>query len=298
VKFSNNPNKTYNGTPEDQNHPGFPDSTQEVPTGETPESITKTYTTGIKIQKVDENGEPIVSDVEFELSGQSVKKVVTKTETFTEDSNGTYYKLKNGTYTTIAPTSENTMIEAEAGATKGYVEDNEATGDDAVTADGKTYRPYAPATDAGKKIYVLKEGSADAYVSTTVKYKKTVTKKTEDSDATDHKMSEAVDSNGIVRFDGLGEGDYTISETRWPNGYNQVADVTLHITYNDGTPRFSAENATYEDGVLKIRVINKKGVALPSTGGIGTTIFYIVGGVMVAGAVVFLLTKRRVAGNE
>jgi fimbrial isopeptide formation D2 family protein/LPXTG-motif cell wall-anchored protein len=45
-------------------------------------------------------------------------------------------------------------------------------------------------------------------------------------------------------------------------------------------------------------ISNTKGTELPSTGGIGTTIFYIVGGGMVVGAVVFLLTKRRVAGNE
>jgi LPXTG-motif cell wall-anchored protein len=45
-------------------------------------------------------------------------------------------------------------------------------------------------------------------------------------------------------------------------------------------------------------ISNTQGTELPSTGGIGTTVFYVVGGGMVVGAVVFLLTKRRVSGNE
>ena len=265
VQFSNDPNKEYEGSPEDTNNPGFPDSQQDVPTGETPESKTITYSTGIEILKVDENGEPLTG-VTFELSGRSAKKVVTKTETFTvDDTNGTYYKLKNGTYTKTAPTSENTMIDAEAGATKGYVEDSEASGEGVITVGGKTYRPYRPADDAGKKIYVLKEGSKDAY-------------------ADEHN----------ARFDGLGEGTYTITETQTPSGYNTVSPVELTVTYNaNGEEKFSASGATYEDGVLKIRVVNKKGTELPETGGIGTTLFYIIGAILVLGAGILLVTRRR-----
>ena len=299
VKFSNDPNKTYDGSPEDQNHPGFPDSTKNVPTGETPESKTVTYSTGIKIQKVDANGEPLTSGVTFELTGQSAKKVVTKTETFTKDNeNGTYYKLKNGTYTKTVPTTTNTMIPAEAGATKGYVEDAEATGDDVIEIGDKKYRPYVPATDSGKNIFVLQEGSMDAYDSTD-KYAKSVSQKTVDSNVTDHKMSESVDANGLVRFDGLGAGTYTIAETAVPAGYNTAAPVSLTVTFNEnGEAKFSAEGATYEDGVLKIKVVNKKGTELPSTGGMGTTILYVAGGIMVLLAGVYLITKRRASKEE
>ena len=293
VKFSNDPNKIYDGSPEDENNPGFPDSKKDVPTGETPKSETKTYVTGIEILKVDENGEPLTG-VTFELTGQSAKKVVTKTETFTvDDTNGTYYKLKNGTYTTTAPTTENTMIEAEAGATKGYVEDAAASGSDVLIIGGKVYRPYVPNTDIGKKLYILKEGSKDAYADSH-KYVKTVTQKTVDSDVTDHKMSETVDAQGIVRFDGLGAGKYTITEIVTPAGYNTVAPVELTVTYNeDGTAKFSATGASYEDGVFKIKVVNKKGTELPSTGGIGTTIFYVVGAILVMGAGILLVTRRK-----
>ena len=297
VKFSNDPNQTYDGTPEDSNNPGFPDSTKNVPTGETPETETKTYVTGIEILKVDENGEPLTG-VTFELSGQSAKKVVTKTESFTvDDENGTYYKLKNGTYTKTAPTAENTMIPAESGATKGYVVDAEATGDGVITIGETKYRPYVPANDLGKSIFVLQEGSKDAYADEH-KYAKTVTQKTVDSDVTDHKMSEAVDAQGLARFDGLGAGTYTIKEIVTPAGYNTISDVSLTVTYNeDGTAKFSAEGATYEDGVLKIKVINHKGTELPETGGMGTTLFYLFGTILVIGAGVLLVTRRRMSIN-
>ena len=301
VKFSNDPNKTYDGEPEDTQHPGFPDSTKNVPTGETPETETITYSTGIKILKVDQNGEPLTSDVTFELSGQSAKKVVTKTEAFTvDDEDGTYYKLKNNTYTKVAPTTENTMIDAENGATKGYVEDNDASGEGVITIGEKKYRAYVPATDAGKHIYVLQEGSADAYADTH-KYAKTVTQKTVDSNVTDHKMSESVDSNGIVRFDGLGAGTYTIKETQTPDGYNTIPNFDVVVTYTaDGEAKFTttSSNVVYEDGVFKVKVINKKGAELPSTGGIGTTIFYVAGSILVLAAAILLITKRRMGADD
>lgn len=300
VKYSNDPNKTYDGEPEDENHPGFPDSTKNVPTGETPEEETITYTTGIKVVKVDANGEPLTG-VTFEISGQSAKKVVTKTETFTIDNeNGTYYKLKNGTYTKTAPTTGNTMIDAESGATKGYVEDAEATGEDVITIGDKKYRPYVPATDAGKHLYILQEGSADAYADSN-KYSKTVTQKTVDSDPTDHKMSEQVDANGIARFDGLGEGTYTVKETVTPAGYNTIADFNVVVKYNaEGEAKFSttSPNVTYEDGVFKVKVVNKKGTELPETGGMGTTILYVGGSILVLLAVILLVTKRRMNAND
>ena len=293
VKFSNDPNKIYDGSPEDSTHPGFPDSTKEVPTGVTPESTTITYTTGIEIQKVDENGEPLAG-VTFELSGQSAKKVVTKTESFEVDNEkGTYYKLKDGTYTMTPPTTENTMVPAENGATKGYVEDADASGEDVIIIGEKKYRPYVPETDTGKTLYILQIGSADAYADTS-KYKKTVAQKTIDSEVTDHKMSETVDANGLVRFDGLGAGTYTIKETGTPAGYNTVADSTVEVTFNEkGEAKFEVVGGVYEDGIIKLKVVNKKGMELPETGGMGTQMFYIFGVILVLSAGVLLVVRRR-----
>ena len=53
-----------------------------------------------------------------------------------------------------------------------------------------------------------------------------------------------------------------------------------------------------QDGLIEITVENSQGHTLPSTGGIGTTIFYILGGVLAVGAVVLLITKKRMASAE
>ena len=296
VKFSNNPDQTYQGKP-DNDGDGFPDQINTVPTGETPESETKTYVTGIEILKVDENGEPL-QNAKFEISGTSVKKVVTKTETFEEAADGNYYLLKDGTYTMVAPTTENEMVAAQAGATKGYVVDAEATGTGVIEIGGTKYRPV---TAGETPTHILKVGSKDAYQDITKKYKKVVTQKTVDADATDQKMEEQVDSNGLARFDGLGAGTYTITETQTPDGYNTIDPITVKVSYSDpdasGAPttRFEVTqgDATYEDGIIKITIVNKKGQKLPETGGIGTTIFYIVGTILVIGAGVVLITRRR-----
>ena len=52
------------------------------------------------------------------------------------------------------------------------------------------------------------------------------------------------------------------------------------------------------EGKIETKVINNAGAELPSTGGIGTTIFYIVGGILVLGAVVVLVTRKRMGAAE
>jgi fimbrial isopeptide formation D2 family protein/LPXTG-motif cell wall-anchored protein len=140
------------------------------------------------------------------------------------------------------------------------------------------------------------------YASQTIKYKKETQAvlHTKGTDAVDAKAF--VDANGELIFQGLGIGTYTISETVVPAGYNKAEDVVFTLTFDANNKVFISDNNTVTleaaTNMFKTTIVNNAGAELPSTGGIGTTIFYIVGGVMVAGAVVFLLTKRRVAGNE
>lgn len=114
---------------------------------------------------------------------------------------------------------------------------------------------------------------------------------------------------GKVSIDGL-KGTYYLKETKAPSGYNELtALVKIDIVETkDGTGAVTAATVngaelgatingdTYTSG--GVRVENKAGTLLPSTGGIGTTIFYIVGGGLVVGAVVLLITKRRAGSDE
>lgn len=119
------------------------------------------------------------------------------------------------------------------------------------------------------------------------------------------------DATGIFKFIGLDDGTYTLRETTTPTGYNTMADLALTIgatTANNQTWAGTASDALtaikltmnnnetagdVDNGTVSGSIINQKGSSLPSTGGIGTTMFYVGGGVLVAGAGVLLITKKR-----
>lgn len=118
------------------------------------------------------------------------------------------------------------------------------------------------------------------------------------------------DATGIFKFIGLDDGKYTLRETTTPTGYNTMADLTLTIgatTANNQVWSGTASDALsaikltmnstnidgdVDKGNVEGSIINQKGSSLPSTGGIGTTMFYVGGGVLVAGAGVLLITKK------
>lgn len=103
------------------------------------------------------------------------------------------------------------------------------------------------------------------------------------------------DATGIFKFIGLDDGTYTLRETTTPTGYNTMADLALTIgatTDNNQTWAGTASDAlsaikltiNNEDtagdtntGIVATKITNQKGSSLPSTGGIGTTMFYVGG---------------------
>ena len=103
-----------------------------------------------------------------------------------------------------------------------------------------------------------------------------------EADATEYTSGDDGKLDG--EFTGLADGTYTLVEKTTPSGYNTAEDKEITIAKGD----YSAGNLKQE-----ATVINKAGSVLPATGGIGTTLFYVVGSVLVIGAAVVLISKRR-----
>jgi fimbrial isopeptide formation D2 family protein/LPXTG-motif cell wall-anchored protein len=268
-KYSNNPNHDYDG-----DNPG-PEDDDVV--GTTPEKKTRTYTTSLKILKVDENGDPLAGAT-FELKGTALNRTVLTGTMFVEES----YEPKNGE-----------TIDATASYWK--------------LLDG-SYTTTNPATVTNNT----------QYESTEKKYYKV----TYDKDEVSTKNTDIVvvtDSNGVAEFVGLNEGnDYTLEEIAAPDGYNKI-DGKANITITWSDPEAMADGTTGKDQggftltatgdaafstaiqwngtdkQFEVKIQNNKGTQLPSTGGIGTTIFYILGGLLVIGAGVVLVSRRRMS---
>lgn len=103
---------------------------------------------------------------------------------------------------------------------------------------------------------------------------------------------------GKVRISGLGNGTYTLVETKQPDGYNKLKDPQTVTINSQNQENETAEGANVSKNDGGIQVVNLTGTELPETGGIGTTIFYVLGGVLMVGAVVLLVTRKRMRDAE
>lgn len=145
----------------------------------------------------------------------------------------------------------------------------------------------------------------------------TLTKKLKDGTTKNIAVVKSPDGKQFT-FKGLDDGEYTLTETVTPEGYNTIEPITFNVSANheinwDGTGNRSAllESLTGNKGTGEITftsdkgtgalttdIINKSGTVLPSTGGMGTTVFYVVGGGLMAVAVVLLVTKKRMENKR
>ena len=96
---------------------------------------------------------------------------------------------------------------------------------------------------------------------------------------------------GKVNIYGLAGKAYTLTEIKAPDGYNKlVTSETVNLA--DGSKTHATiVDSVYKDGGVVIE--NHAGTVLPSTGGMGTTLFYVIGGGLMVAAVVLLVTKKR-----
>ena len=225
--------------------------TPDNPSGDLPDKKTETYDTSVTINKVDGNNAALTG-AQFTLTSTdgSTKVVYTRENKYEAADDGTYYKLKDGTYTSEVPNGSATH-------------------------------------DA-------------AYDSTTQKYKLTSTATVMGEGQTATTVASYVGADGKLTFSGLAIGTYTIEETVVPAGYNKADNITFTISFDSTDKTFSSDNNKVSltgaaTNVFETTIQNQKGTELPSTGGIGTTIFYVVGSIMVVAAGVLLITKKRMS---
>lgn len=111
-------------------------------------------------------------------------------------------------------------------------------------------------------------------------------------------------ADGKFKFVGLDAGTYFLEETLAPAGYNKLAapvELKILATYENNAIKelkvdvgsVKVQNVDKANGSASIVIRNAAGSTLPSTGGMGTTLFYVLGSVMVLGAAVLLITKKR-----
>lgn len=126
------------------------------------------------------------------------------------------------------------------------------------------------------------------------------------------------DENGLFNIAGLDDGTYYLREIQAPAGYNLLEEdvkldiaattangqtwngnaadafTALTIAVNDGEP----QNGVRDTGIVNVTVENNQGATLPETGGMGTTLFYIIGGLLVVGAGILLVVRIRMRSHN
>lgn len=170
-----------------------------------------------------------------------------------------------------------------------------------VTTNTKTFKMDVFKYTENRNDKTKKDGLADA-VFTLKKVGKTNTinfvKETPDEINGDiYRVANTGDANittnksGKFTIKGLSAGTYKLEEAKQPAGYNKLSGPVTVVIDENGKVTVDGVDAD------PVKVENKTGTVLPSTGGAGTTMIYLIGGVLVLGSGVVLVTKRRVKGK-
>jgi LPXTG-motif cell wall-anchored protein len=264
VTYSNDPNNSGTGTtnPPSGENPPSEEPNPDTPTGTSVDKTARVYTAALQIVKQDANANRLTGAT-FGLLAKgnegTLTEVLTTKVTYVAADEGTdssiqkYYKLKDGTFVKVS---------------------------DEVNSEDRA-------------------DTVEYIVSKTEVSEELITVATANSEQTASYYQQEVGSDGVVVFQGLGAGKYTLSEVVSPSGFNRITDQEIVLVFDKNTQKFTISgietglSSDAVDGVFTYYCENKVGSALPTTGGIGTTIFYVVGTILVLGAGIALVTRRR-----
>jgi fimbrial isopeptide formation D2 family protein/LPXTG-motif cell wall-anchored protein len=328
INYSNNPSTTYVGVKPDDNpdnpsNPGGDEpSTKESESsmGSSEWDTVYVYTGALKIIKIDETGNRLAG-AKFKIVPKkdangnalaTVNKVVKTTSKMTpykfyveatdkeewlKESSNWYIKMFDGNF------------EKSSGGTPAleYVKYNKNGEDHVMAIDGAYYHNTTDGTYDEK----MKEGKT--YEQLPVIYTKTTTPETIDQPTT-ATWEGVVGDDGELLITGLPAGQYEIVEVEAPSGYNKLASnisMKLEFSVNSslettwtylfdttGGTNYVESDQKADGGIGVERIKNNAGTTLPTTGGMGTKLFYLLGSILLIGASILLISKRRMNNNN
>lgn len=213
------------------------------------------------------------------------KIVVTYSATLTEEAVIAGEGNKNETWLEYGDDNEINKTPTSTTTTYTYEFDLVKTDSDKKVLTGAEFALYDAET-AGNQIALVEESEGVYRVATA-----------DDKGAAG--FTSAVIKAGKATIKGLANGTYYLEETKSPEGYNKITarqpvkieNANNNATLSDAGASADSASLTYVSG--GVQVVNYSGSELPSTGGVGTMIFYIVGGILLVGAGVLLVVRKR-----
>jgi LPXTG-motif cell wall-anchored protein len=318
IIYSNNPTVNYKGynsqdpndTDGDEPDPSNDNDVQYITGSEW--DIVYVYTGAVEIIKVDGENKRLAGAT-FRVTPKSgstaVKKVVKVSNTYTpvkyyraesdlvSEDNDLYLKSPTGVY------SQSTDSNKEMVYVKYKMNDD---GSYTENVNGEYYHVDGTTT------YETTMDKAKTYEQAAIVYQLDVKEDLVDVE-TDAEWYGEVGSDGMLRIVGLPAGEYDITEVKAPSGYNSLThsiSMKVEFTYSNSTPNwkyyfddnggttYTASSTTANlAGVGVKTIVNEMGSTLPSTGGMGTKLFYLFGSILLIGASILLITKRRMSNN-
>ena len=243
------------------------------------------YTVAFDVACKDAQGNEAVCDFEITFSNDYLATITANTDIVV-----TYTAVLNkdaeiaddtNDNDTVLDYGDNSRTEWDETVTKTFMFDIIKTNSDLKILNGAKFELYDAQTD-GNKIALVKVSDGVYRVATA-------------AEKSAEGFASAVIEAGKATVKGLDANTtYWLQETEAPAGYNKLAGrVEVKMENSNLTTTMTGE--TWANGNGGVQITNKTGTELPSTGGMGTTLFYVLGSVLVVGAVVLLVTRKRMS---